>query len=367
MPDFMIIVLIVLAVVAAGFAVWGVLRYRYVKSLRDKGWTFITSPDISIAYGLNRPPFGVGFQRSVDDQIVGAAPDGTPFSAFRYRSSEWSTSGYVVAMPLGRSLPPTEITASGPWRVQVDHAWIVLVEAPKDAESLERAIVELAELRGGVLASSGPDVIGPPPPPGLSFHERPWWRYVPRDDSFLDYVSHTRGGRNHQAHDIVHSENAGLPFVRLRHDWETTRTVRDSEGRTRTEVDHHSEVLCEFRAAFPFRPLSVNWGWLGKTQEFELEAFNDRCKVRAPDARFASHVIHQRQMDYLLSLGRPSFTIEADGRILVGDARGWEPTDIDRADQLLRGFFARVPDYVWKELGAWPRPVPELEPGPAPA
>ena len=34
---------------------------------------------------------------------------------------------------------------------------------------------------------------------------------------------------------------------------------------------------------------------------------------------------------------------------------------------VLRGFFARVPDFVWQELGAWPRPIPEIEPAPQPS
>ena len=400
MGDVLIVLLVIAAAVGIGVAIWALLRHRYVQSLRERGWTFITSPDISIVHQLNVPPFGVGFRRSVDDQIVGAAPDGTPFSAFRYKSSNWSSAGYVVAMPLGRSLPAGEVASlsgprmaiaghtfshgqaratapdggyaqqllaamgpvlRGPWRVTVDHHNLILIDAPKDAESLAAAVAELAELRTSLLNSPAAQLQGPTPPPGLSFYERPWWNYLARDDSYLQLISHSRGGSHHTASDIIFSDNAGLPFIRLRHEWQTTRTVTDSEGRTRTETDHHSEELCEFRITVPFRPISVNWGWFGKSQTFELEAFNERVKVRAPDERFASHVIHQRQMEYLLRLGAPSFSVEGDGRVLVGDSGDWLPADIDRADHLLRGFFANVPDFVWKDLGAWPRPIPELE------
>ena len=149
--------------------------------------------------------------------------------------------------------------------------------------------------------------------------------------------------------------------MRLTHRWTTTRTVTDSEGRTRTETDHHKEVLCQFRTAFPFRPISVNWGLFGRGQRFELEGFNERFKVKSPDPRFASAVIHQRQMEYLMGWGAPSFSIEADGLILM-DGRDWLPEDIDRADSLLRGFFARVPDFVWDDLGTR-RPIPEVTAG----
>ena len=99
----------------------------------------------------------------------------------------------------------------------------------------------------------------------------------------------------------------------------------------------------------------------GSNQNFEWEAFNQRMKVRAPDSRFASDVIHQRQMEYLMEWGYPRFSIEHGGRVRVADGGSWLPQDIDRADALLRGFFARVPDFVYKDLGAWPRPIPEFE------
>lgn len=393
-----LILIIVLVLVALGFGVWGFIRWRYVQSLRDKGWEFITSPHISIVHGLNVPPFGVGFGRSVDDQVVGKAPDGTPFSAFRYKSSNWSTAGYAVAMPLTHSMPAGEVAhqagptvqlpghrfttgplsatardaayaqellsavgpvMKGPWRVSVDHSNLVLVDVSREVEHLEQAINELAAVRAAVLSSPAALRHGPTPPAGLGFFERPGWTYVPRDDSYLRHIGHSTGGRNHRASDIVFSDNDGLPFLRMRHDWETTRTVRDSNGRTRTVTDHHTEILGEFRRSFPFRPISINWGWFGKGQQFELEEFNDRVKVKSPHPRFASDVIHQRQMEYLLACGYPQFSIEADGRIEVG-AGDWLPHDIDRADALLRGFFARVPDFVWDNLGVAERPIPEI-------
>lgn len=394
-----LILIVLLVLAAAGFGIWGIMRWRYVQSLRDKGWEFITSPDISIVHGLNVPPFGVGFGRSVDDQVVGRAPDGTPFSAFRYKSSNWSTAGYAVAVPLPHSMPAGEIThaagtqqlqlpghrftmgpisatardaayaeelltavapaLTGPWRVSVDHTNLILVDVSREVDQLDRAVTELAAVRAALLNSPAALRHGPTPPPALGFYERPGWTYVPSDNSYLRYIGHTTGGRNHRASDIVFSDNAGLPFLRLRHDWETTRTVRDSQGRTRTVTDHHTEILGEFRMDFPFRPISVNWGWFGKGQQFELEEFNDRVKVKSPHPRFASDVIHQRQMEYLLQCGHPRFSIEADGRIRV-EAGDWLPHDIDRADALLRGFFARVPDFVWTNLGLAERPIPEI-------
>ena len=84
-------------------------------------------------------------------------------------------------------------------------------------------------------------------------------------------------------------------------------------------------------------------------------------RVNARDQKFASDVIHQRQMEFLLKAGAPSFRI-AQGRIQVGGRDDWMPDDIDLALRFLHGFFGRVPDFVWQGLGAWPRPIAEIEP-----
>lgn len=390
------LILVVLAVVAT-VVIWAVYRHRYVKSLTDRGWTFITSPSLTIGFGLNVPPFGVGFDRDIDDQITGNASDGTPFSAFEYRYRGWRSPGYVVTVGLPRPLPEGEVFRDdapqlplgpatsragvgayspdprltdalldaaaglpGPWRITVDGDRLVLVGAGKAAEELHAAVEGLAAVRARLVASPAMSLDAPPPPRMLSFHRFPSWRYNPRDDSALALVSHRSGGHSHRAVDVIRSDNDGLPFVRLRHEWKTTHTSTDSNGHTRTETRNHSEELCEFRTTFPFHDLSVNWGLFGEVQKFEWAEFNRRFKVRALNARFASDVMHQRQMEWLMACDAPGFEIER-GRIVVADGGGWAPADVARASAFLRGFFARVPDFVWQGLGAWPRPIPELE------
>ncbi|MDO5676740.1 MAG: hypothetical protein Q4G35_04430 [Propionibacteriaceae bacterium] len=399
MPDFMIIIFVLIGLAAVGFGIWGVLRHQYVQSLRAKGWEFITSPSIAISYGLNVPPFGQGFERRVDDQLLGKAKDGTPFTAFKYASTQWRSSGYAVAMPLPRSLPPGtvsraydgglpalgepltigEFTASapdqgyarvlldavgphlqGPYRVTVDHNNLTLVDAPREADGLERAIEQLAAIRAALLASTAAQLTWAEPPAQLSFYERPEWVYLPQADSYLGAVNHTGGGFDHEAHDVILADNAGLPFVRLRHTWKTRHTRTDSEGRSSTEIRNHEEILCEFRTTFPFHGISVNWGLFGRSQKFEWEDFNRRFTVRTDHPKFGSDVIHQRQMEYLMQTNAPKFQI-ADGVIRVGDGGDWLPADIDWASKFLHGFFGRVPDFVWQQLGAWPRPIAELE------
>lgn len=399
MSDFVVVLIIVLVLAAVGFGVWAYLRHRYVQSLRAKGWEFINSPPLSIVYGLNVPPFGMGFKRRVDDQVVGKAADGTPFSAFEYSSSEWRSSGYVVVMPLPQSLPPATVIygsesrlpelgeatvqgalrasapvpehakhlagAAGPhlqgaFQVIIDHSHLVLVDAPRSADELEAAIGQLAAVRSALLTSPLAGVNGPAAPRALSFYGRSHWEYLPHDNSYLNAVQATGGGYDHGAHDIIVSTNFGLPFVRLRHTWKTQHTRRDSDGKTHTEIRNHSEILCEFSTTFPFGDISVNWGLFGRSQKFEWEEFNRRFTVRTADSKFGSAVMHQRQMEYLMQINAPKFQISG-GNIRVGGGGDWLPANIDHASQFLHGFFGRVPNFVWQDLRAWPRPIAEIE------
>ncbi|NHB83998.1 hypothetical protein G7085_03140 [Tessaracoccus sp. HDW20] len=125
----------------------------------------------------------------------------------------------------------------------------------------------------------------------------------------LDMVDVTRVGSRHEAHDVIVAGNANLPFIRLRHTWQTTSTSTDSEGRTHTTTHNHTETVCEFRTAFPFIDLGVNWGLMGRSQRFEWEAFNKAFRIESDSERIAHAVIHQRQMEYLMATRPPKFRI----------------------------------------------------------
>lgn len=362
MSTLLILFVVLLGLAAAGLVVWAIFRHRYVSALEAKGWRFLSSPDISITHGLNVAPFGVGFDRSVKDQVVGTTSDGTPFASFEYRSDGWR--GVVAVVPLPHSMPPAALTstsATGAQRIQVDHASLVMLGARKDANELQADVDALAQARRELLASSHAQLTGPPPPTHLAFQDHPDWTYIPRDDRYLDLVDHNEGGSSHEAVNIITGDGGGVPFVRLTHKWTTTSTSTDSEGRTTTQTQHHTEDLCEFRTTFPFGDISCNWGLFGRSQRFEWEEFNKRVRVNARDQKFASDVIHQRQMEFLLRAGAPSFQI-SQGRIQVGGSNDWMPDDIDLALRFLHGFFGRVPDFVWQNLRAWPRPIAEIEP-----
>ena len=190
-------------------------------------------------------------------------------------------------------------------------------------------------------------------------YRSPHWEFRNRDDSLLNLVAVSGGGQNHRAEGCIISSHPTLPFIALTHHWETTRqvTTTDSEGRTttRTETDHHSEEVVEFHPRFPFRPFKVNRGLMGDRVRFEWHDFNEAFTVRCRDPKFASDVFHQRQLEYLMERRPVPFEWEERGALSVS-AR----VDIGTlkvTESFLEGFFARVPNFVWQDLGVGIPPV----------
>jgi hypothetical protein len=84
--------------------------------------------------------------------------------------------------------------------------------------------------------------------------------------------------------------------------------------------------------------------------EFELEAFNRAFEVRATDRAFATAVVDQRMMEWLLSPGPvQGFQLQ----------RGWlfmwmsmvEPDELERAMITVGAFHDRIPRAVWSLYG----------------
>ncbi len=412
MEGLLVLILVVVAIAAVVGGLWLYKKHLYIKAIRERGWTWVESPDIGITIGLNSAPFGIGFSRKVDDQVIGSGPTGVPFQAFRYSSDSFSSGGYVVTMKLPKSLPtvaafhpegprtgvsgtlvastPLHVVARRPdfgrefasilfpalpalvdsqhqpmgADVGVDHDQLVMLHVPREPENLSLAVAWLDRVHQSLMSSHAAAFDGPPPPAHLSFQDRDHWVYRPFEDSMLNHVTHTGGGFNHAAKDVITSQNQGLPFIRLTHTWQTQTTTTDGKGNTTTHTQNHSENIAEFRTTFSFRQLSVNWGMFkgfgGNRVEFESAAFNQMFKVRCPVPRFASDVFHPRQLEYFIRTGGLGFSIEADGLIRV-EGGSWSPAELDRTSEFFHGFFARIPDFAWQELGAWPRPIAEIE------
>lgn len=414
------IVVILCLLVMAGLGTVGVQmlrhRARAKAELEQRGWTFVGKPTVAAIHGLNCPPFGLGNGRFVDDQVVGQVA-GTSFQAFRYGTATYRGKEHFATMKLARSLPEFHlfpanqprvgvqgavIVGQGPGWVAVaadlaygqavlssvrpvldsqplpldfsiDHDQVVLKTIDLEAvlgvvrnlDQLEAYLVQLDRIRRAIGAADLSAWSGPTPPPRMGIYQRPGWEYRTRDDAMLSRVQHTGGGQNHQAHDVVMCQVGPLPFVTLRHTWETTRTVTttnsDGTTSTRTETDHHEEQLCEFHPRFAFPPIKVNGGLgLGDKVTFEWHDFNERFSIRCRDARFAHDVIHPRQMEYLMAYPAPPFTVHRHGAVTVV-LRQYDSDSLLWAQRFLEGFFGRVPNFVWENLGYQEPPLPLLK------
>lgn len=396
-----VVVWLVVALVAVTITVLIVLavrRRKWIQSLQDRGWRFVDSPSLDSVLTLVGPPFGQGFSRKVDDQVVGEAGAArVPFQVLEYDSSYYS--GRLAVLRLSRPLPglyvagqtsPRRDVVAAPhphprWSVlsedagfadaalpaltgpleelarllpvdvSVDGHDLVALGVPKEAEQLALVLDALAAVASALDAPDLERFRRPEPEARFRFHGHPDWVYHGDHDDMLAMVRHTRNGFGHRAADVLTGDRDGLPFIAMRHHWKTQRTVTstDSEGRTttRTVTDHHSEDLCELTLPASCPLLSVGGGgWFrpGEKVSFESEAFNDSLEVRSTAPRFAHDVIHPRQIEYLMARRPPAFTIEDRVLRISSDH---DTVWLGRALDSVAGFLARVPGWVWKDLG----------------
>lgn len=389
-------ILLILLVIGAGVGVgvgvfFIVRRQRYVKSLRDQGWGFEGSPRLDRTYGLNCPPFGLGYHRKIDDLISGSTGSGVPFAVFEYGSL-----GYLAVLVLPRPLPELYLAqavrpgaqglqkAIGPWTatakdpawaeaaltaimgavdamaaaghrvdLSVDGARLVALGVPREALPMRAFLDVLAPVAHALASPALAGYQAPAPPAELSIYQRPDWIYRPADDRFLNEVAASGGGYGHEARDVVLGTVQGIPMIGLTHHWKTdrTETTTDSNGNTttRTVTDNHSEDILEFHLPWRFGDLSVNWPGWGNRVRFESSDFDRAFKVRSPQPRFASDVFHPRQLEFLLRAHPLPFTIES-GRVRFALGSN-TPERIMHCADFLVAFFAGVPGFVWADLG----------------
>ena len=390
---------VVLVIVVLGSAIgifFIVRRRRYIASLTAQGWQFENSPSLAASYGLNCPPFGLGFRRSIDDLITGSTVQGVPFAVFEY-----GRLGYVATLALPRPLPELFMASTprpganglqktdGVWTVTAkDPAWaeaavsaigssvnamavdhpvdlsvdgtrLVALGAPREAQQLRGfvdALGPIAQQLGGPSLSS---FQGDQPPVELSIYERPSWVYRPNDDQFLSEVVSSGGGYAHGATDVVLGESHGIRMIGLTHNWKTdrTETSTDANGNTttRTVTDNHSEPILEFHLPWHFGDLSVNWAGWGDRVRFESSDFDRAFKVRSKYPRFASDVFHPRQLEFMLRARPLPFAIES-GRVRVGVGSN-DPALMAHSADFLVSFLAGVPAFVWEDLGHSEPPI----------
>ena len=398
---------VVLGLVVVALVVGVVLlvrRHRYVASLRERGWTFETAPRLEWVLDHHAPPFGLGLDRAVDEGVTGTTRDGVPFRVFEYavkgggpRSDDRLASLrlplalpdlFVTAGPprAGVRLPAVDLDpalqvraadpaytrallgpavlaalaalgrAGHPVDVSVDGAQLVAVGAPKDPEQLAAHLEALAAVVLALDTAAVGPWAQPPAAPGFTFHGRPDWVLVGSDDSAISRFGLTTAGSGHTTEQVVRGENGGLPVEGLVHRWKTqrTETTTDGQGRTRTRrvTEHHDEAVAGVWLPFAFPQLSIDGGWGGERVRFESEEFNDRFEVRCASPKLAYDVIHPRTMEFLMAVQPPGIRIEGNlVRFLVS---AHDTETLGYCADFAHDFLARVPTFVWKNLGVSP-------------
>jgi hypothetical protein len=401
---------IILAIVAVIVILVGLLvfrRVRYVRSLKRRGWTFDSSPALATVLDHHAPPFGIGLERSTDELVSGTTQAGVSFRVFEYRCTGGGPKfgQRLASLTLPTVLPDLFVTAGRP-RVgitapsydieagltvsaddptyartildaavpairafssaergvdlSIDGNQLVSVGAPKSADDLADYLEALAPI-AQAIAGLGRTYAVQPQPPGFGFYRRDWV-WVGRDDNLVRKYSLGGGGQGHRAEEVISGGNDGLPLDAFEHRWETTRTETstDSEGRTttRTVTEHHQEPVLVMALPFGLPMLSVGVGAMGgrggggEKVRFESEDFNNAFKVRTASPKFASDVIHPRQMEYLLAMRPPGFVI--DGQWIRFYPGQHDTLLIGLCSDVAHGLLARIPAFVWRDLQVAP-------------
>ena len=118
-------------------------------------------------------------------------------------------------------------------------------------------------------------------------------------------------------------------------------------------TDQHAENVAAVRLPFALPQLSVNGGrWRGERVRFESEEFNAQFAVRTSSRKFASDVIHPPMMQYLAWARPPGFSIE--GAVLRFAPDVHDQFLLARCADFAHEFLARVPSFVWADLGVRP-------------
>lgn len=398
MTELSIIAGILIVLVLGGLGVWGVRRYLYIQSIKKLGWQFETSPGEHVTYGLNTPPFGIGYGRSVDDYIAGSVSTGAPFRSFAYSAPGFkgriAAIGLTIVQPSAFIASPQSMRVGasgysageiGPLEViapdlsyastlrqsvgaqveaayaklpalnlSVDGQWLVATHAPRKVSELHDMLEAIAPIARAIETGPTSHIAGPLVPSEMSFYGRPDWVYRTRDDSALQLVTVTWSGEDHQGRDVVYAANDGLPMVALNHHWTTRRTeyYSDARGERHSRIVHdpHQEMAVEIQLPFPFLNIGINQApSVGQKVRFESIDFDKHFTVRCPNPKFASDVIHPQMMEFMLAYQPASFHIQNGIMRFYMGANA--PEYLMHCADFAHAFFARVPSFVWKDLG----------------
>jgi hypothetical protein len=188
------------------------------------------------------------------------------------------------------------------------------------------------------------------------------WTYVQRDDRWCSrFDGHPFGtGQDRTAQNIVTGRYDGRPFEAFDYSYVTTSTSTDANGNTTTHRTTHafSVVAIDTGVALPRLEVAPEH-WFGRMVgrltnrdiELESEDFNRAFTVTCPDRKFASDVLHPQMMQFLLGNRDLGWRFQG-GALLAIHGGPHSLLELEARLATIDGILDRVPEFVWREVGA---------------
>ncbi len=110
-----IIMVAVIVVIVAIVALLIIRRQRYKRALKSRGWWFDSKPALETVLDHQAPPFGLGFERKVDEGVAGGTRAGLPFRVFEYACNEGGPKfdQRMASVQLPLALPDLFVSSTG--------------------------------------------------------------------------------------------------------------------------------------------------------------------------------------------------------------------------------------------------------------
>ncbi len=373
-----------------------VVDKKFLTDLAARGWVYVGKPDERAIFGLNCPPFGQGYGRTVIDQVVGTSGLGVPFQALRYAKDGATDYARVVLLRLSHAMPPffvslpdhprpgvigltipnrvgllvvspdpdfanavLEVTQpmlvrwakQYPINLSIDGDSLVATGAPVDPDRLNAYVEALDDIAAAINGSPSLARFTAKKPPQLSFYQRPGWIYRTRDDSILVGAQVATAGTGHRGVDVVDIPERGLWFTGFIHAYETESSNSDGGSST----THHRDPTGQMLLPFPFGVIGNGWRKLGEPLAFFGPGLS-RYTFSSPDPAFASAVVNSTR-DFLASAQLPKFAL-TNSRLHVSLTSS-EPGEYERVAWSFAEWFSLIPDQIWQRLGLPTSPVPK--------
>lgn len=183
------------------------------------------------------------------------------------------------------------------------------------------------------------------------------WTWVAEDDTWVDRWSGPPfdQGDHRRAKNVLQGQRDGRPIAAFDYSYQTHST--DSKGNRTTST--HRYAVCAVGMPTQLPRLEVTHEnvltragrALGFADiELESEDFNRKFRVSCPDRKFATDVLHPRQMDMLLQKGVVAWRMEGSD-LLCWDDGQHSPAQVLERLSLLDDILDGIPSFVWRDRG----------------